>query len=200
VLRLEGVVVAMVNPSAEQLHTRLARLETVAVAFEGIVYRSSTPQFATNTDLLTGEGSRRFGGRWNPVGMAMVYASLSPETAMAETLANNRYYGIPIEDAMPRTFVAIEVRIHALLDLRDGRIRRRLQVSEDRILKVDWRAEVRAGREPITHQVARAIHAGPWEGLFAPSAADTHGHNLLVFPDKLRPESELKLVNAEKLG
>ena len=129
----------MADPTLEQLRTRLARLAALAVPFEGVVYRSSTPQYATEADLLTGEGSRRFGGRWNPVGIAMVYASLTPETAMAETLAHNRYYGIPIEDTMPRIFVAIEVKLHTLLDLRDGNVRRRLQVAEDRILTVDWR-------------------------------------------------------------
>lgn len=189
----------MTEPTLEQLQTRLSRLVTAAVSFEGVVYRSSTPQYATETDLLTGEGSRRFGGRWNPVGIAMVYASLTPETAMAETLAHNRYYGIPIEEAMPRTFVAIEVKLHMLLDLRDGNVRRRLQMSEDRILAVDWRAEMRAGSEPITQRLARATHAGLWEGLFVPSAADRNGYNLLVFPDNLDPNSTMTVANADKL-
>jgi RES domain-containing protein len=134
-----------------------------------------------------------------PIGIALVYASLTPETAMAETLAHNRYYGIPIEDAMPRTFVAIAVKVHRLLDLRVGDVRRRLQVSEDKILTVDWRAEMRAGREPITHQLARAAHTGPWEGLIVPSAADRDGHNLLIFPDKLGPDSTMTVANADKL-
>src|SRR5437763_631733 len=107
----------MADPTFNQLQTRLARLAPSAVRFEGVVYRSSTPKYATEDDLLTGDGSRRFGGRWNPIGIAVVYAALTPETAMAETLAHNRYYGIPIEDAMPRTFVAIEVKLKSVLDL-----------------------------------------------------------------------------------
>ena len=86
----------MADPTLEQLQNRLARLKSSAVPFEGVVYRSSTPRYATETDLLTGEGSSRIGGRWNPKGIAVVYASLTPETAMAETLAHNRYYGVPI--------------------------------------------------------------------------------------------------------
>jgi RES domain-containing protein len=154
----------MADPTLEQLQTRLARLVASAASFEGAVYRSSTPQYATETDLLTGEGSRRFGGRWNPVGIAMVYAALTPETAMAETLAHYRYYGIPIADAMPRTFVAVEVKLQTILDFRNGDVRRRLQVSEGRILTVDWRAEMRAGREPITQRLARAAHDGRGRG------------------------------------
>jgi RES domain-containing protein len=150
----------------------------LAVSFEGVVYRSSTPKYATETDLLTGAGSRQFGGRWNPVGIAVIYASLTPETAMAETLAHNRYYGVPVEDAMPRTFVAIDVKLKTVLDLRDGKVRQRLQVSEAQILTVDWRKEVKAGREPITQRLGRAAHAGGWEGLIVPAAADPAGHKL----------------------
>jgi RES domain-containing protein len=190
----------MATPIFEQLQRRLARLVASAGPFEGVVYRSSTPQYATETDLLTGEGSKRFGGRWNPVGTAMVYTSLTPETALAETLAHNRYYGIPVEDAMPRTFVAVRVRVQALLDLRDGTVRRRLRVVLADLIEVDWRAEVRAGREPITQLLGRSARAGPWEGLIVPSAADPNGHNLLLFPDALGPESSLTVANADKLG
>jgi RES domain-containing protein len=121
----------------ERLKARLMRLLPLAITFAGSAYRSSTPKYANELDLLTGEGSKRNGGRWNPVGIAAVYASLTPETAMAETLAHNRYYGIPAEDAMPRTFVALGVTLQAVLDFRLGLVRQRIQVSSDRILTVD---------------------------------------------------------------
>ena len=187
----------MANPTFEQLQLRLARLSSVP--FTGIVYRSSTPKYATEFDLISGEGSRRFGGRWNPVGITMIYASLTPETAMAETLACNRYYGIPIEDAMPRTFVAIEVNLHKLLDLRDGIIRRRLQISEIKIVTLDWRKELLAGHEPITQRLGRAVHSGNWEGMIVPSAADLMGHNLLIFPEKIDLDSKVIVRNPEML-
>lgn len=156
--------------------------------------------YATEADLLTGEGSRLYGGRWNPKGIAVIYASLTPETAMAETLAHHRYYGIPIEDAMPRTFVAIEVKLTSVLDLRDGTIRQRLQVSETQILKTDWRTEVKAGGEPITQRLDRAVHSGVWEGSIVPSAAEPRGYNLLIFPEKRGSDSVVKLMNPERLG
>ena len=94
----------------------------------------------------------------------MAYASLTPETALAETLAHHRYYGIPIEDAMPRTFVAIQVKLQSVLDFRDGKVRQRLQVSESRILTIDWRKEVDEGREPITQRSAVRLISGPGRG------------------------------------
>ena len=153
------------GPTLKQLKDRLERLLSSATKFSGVAYRSSTPEYATEADLLTGEGSKLYGGRWNPIGIAVVYASLTPETAMAETLAHNRYYGISAEDAMPRTFVAIAAKLHAVLDFRDGNVRRRLQVSQKRILAVDWRKDVRAGREPITQKIGQAAYEAGWEGL-----------------------------------
>lgn len=129
----------------------------------------------------------------------MIYGSLTPETAMAETLAHNRYYGIPLQDAMPRTFVAVAVKLQSVLDLRDGAVRQRLQVSLNRILTVDWRKEVHAGREPITQAIGRAASEVSLEGLIVPSAADPDGHNLLIFPANLQPGSEFTVLKAENL-
>ena len=189
----------MPDPTFEQLQSRLAKLASSAVPFDGVVYRSSTPKYATESDLLTGEGSRLRGGRWNPIRVAAVYASLTPVTAMAETLAYNRYFGEPIEDAMPRTFVAIRVRLQKVLDLRDAKVRQRLQVSAAKLLQIDWRQEMHHGREPITQRVGRAAHASGWEGLIVPSAADPSGHNLLCFPDCLLTGSGMTILNAEEL-
>jgi len=188
------------GPTLKQLKDRLERLLSLATRFSGVAYRSSTPEYATEDDLLTGEGSKLHGGRWNPIGIAVIYASLTPETAMAETLAHNRYYGISIEDAMPRTFAAIAAKLHAVLDFRDGHVRRRLQVSQKRILAVDWRKDVRAGREPITQKIGQAAYEAGWEGLIVPSAVDPNGHNLVVFPDKRDPRSELEILHADRLS
>jgi len=188
-----------IGPTLEQLKVRFTRMVPLATAFTGTAYRSSTPLYATEDDLLTGDGSKLNGGRWNPAGIAVVYASLTPEAAMAETLAHNRYYGIAIEEAMPRTFVAIEATLRIVLDLREGGIRQRLRVSEERILSVDWRKEVRAGREPITQMIGRAAYETDWEGIIVPSAAAANGHNLLIFPDKLRPGNSITVLHADRL-
>jgi len=129
----------------------------------------------------------------------VVYASLTPETAMAETLAHNRYYGIAVEEAMPRTFVAIEAKLRTIVDFRLGSVRQRIQVSQDRILTVDWRKDVAAGREPITHLIGRAASDIGLEGIIVPSAADPNGHNLLIFPRNLQTGSEIGVLNPNGL-
>jgi len=185
--------------TVDQLASRMSKLLQLANPFVGVGYRSSTPRYANESDLLTGEGSKRHGGRWNPVGIPVVYLSLTPETAMAETFAHYRYYGIPVEDAMPRTFVAVDATLQRIIDLCDGRLRQRLQVSEERILTVDWRKEVYSGRQSLTQRIGVAAQQVGLEGLIVPSAAQSDGHNLLVFPENMLAGSNLTVRNIPRL-
>lgn len=100
---------------------------------------------------------------------------------------------------MPRTFVAISASLQIVLDLRQGGIRQRLQVSERRILSEDWRKEVRDGRKPITQMIGQAAHGTDWEGLIVSSAAEPSGHNLMIFPENLRVGSKLELLHPDRL-
>lgn len=164
-----------------------------------IGYRSVTPKYATGTDLLTGEGSRTHGGRWNPPGVAAIYASLTPETAMQEMLAHFRYYDIPLHAAMPRVFVAIRFRLTSVLDLTKGEHRQRLRISERRMLECDWRKELERGAVSLTQMVGQAARESGFEAVLAPSAEDKGGRNIVVFPAKLRTSSELAVLDPEKV-
>ena len=190
---------ASLDPTFEQLKARMSRLSSVAGEFFKVVYRANTPKYSNEADLLSGEGSRRHGGRWNPVGVRAIYASLTPETAMAETLAHNRYYQIPVEDAMPRMFVAMETNLQRVLDLGRGDVRSRLRVSLERILNLDWRREAREGRVPVTWLIGQAAFVVGLEGLIVPSSADPEGQNLLVFPENLKEEGKIRLLHPDRM-
>jgi RES domain-containing protein len=164
---------------------KLRRLITQACAFKSTAFRSVNPRYATEADLLSGHGSREFGGRWNTLGLAAVYASLSPETAMAETLAHVRYYGLPAQAIMPRTFVAISFALERVLDLTDGKIRRRLRFSLTRHIHTDWRAEMAVGNVPLTQVLGRAAADVGYEGLLVPSVAEPGGQNIVAFPKNI---------------
>lgn len=182
--------------SLAKLTERFTMLASNAIAIDVVGYRSATPKYARESDILSGEGSRLNGGRWNPIGLAAVYASLSPETAMAETLAYYRYYGLPLPQAMPRLFVAVSFHLSAVLDLTDGEVRRRLKISEQAMLTCDWRKEVAAMRNPITQLIGQAAQAAGFEGLQVRSAADSDGLNLIAFPQNLRPASDIHLATS----
>lgn len=188
------------QPSLDQLRVSLKKLVDDALAFSGTTYRSSTPKYATEDDLLNGEGSKLHGARWNPKGIAVVYAADSPETAMAESLAQSRYFGIPVYSAMPRVFVAIEMKLKRVVDLRESHVRQRLHVSNDTMTTIDWRKEVNAGHLPITQAIGQAAFEAGVEGLIVPSAAKPEGFNVLVFPENLKKRSRIQVLNADSLG
>jgi RES domain-containing protein len=152
-------------------------------AWSGIGYRSASPRYASGPDLISGIGSRRYGARWNPKGaFAAIYVSLDLETAMLETIAYHRYYGIPVHQALPRTFVALELELGAILRMDDAGVQSRLGLTVDQ-LRGDWRKLQDAGQEAVTQAVGRAAWTLGLEGLMVPSAWRVDGVNLVVFPD-----------------
>ena len=69
------------HPDFPRIARALARVP--ARAWSGLAYRSVSPAYAGARDVLSGEGVRRYGGRWNAAGsFAAVYASLTPETSV----------------------------------------------------------------------------------------------------------------------
>ncbi|MGE5276322.1 MAG: RES family NAD+ phosphorylase [Acidobacteriota bacterium] len=178
------------NPELPRLAAAIRRIS--AKPWSGVAYRSASPAYAGSRDLVSGEGVRRHGGRWNPPGaFAAVYASLSPETALAEALAQFRHYGIPEADALPRVIAALEVRLEALSDLTAGSAPRTLRVSRRRMRNDAWRRAQGEGRESLTQAIGRAAFEAGLEALLVPSAADPSGTNLVVFPARLAPGSRL---------
>ena len=93
----------------------------------------------------------------------------------------------------------LKVSLWAVLDFRLGLVRHRIQVSLDRILTVDWRKEVAAGRIPITQTIGRAASEIGLHGMIVPSAVDPNGHNVLVFTHNLRSDCEIKVLHEDRL-
>lgn len=61
-----------------------------------LVYRLQKVEYAqTRTDILSGEGSRRFGGRWNPIGVPLIYVSATPELAHSEYMIHQKFLPPP---------------------------------------------------------------------------------------------------------
>jgi RES domain-containing protein len=140
------------------------------------------------------------GVRWNPRGVfRAVYGSLTPETAMGESLAHSRYSGLPPANDLPRVFVAISVRLQRVLDLTPGDARRALRVARERMLTEDWRRARDRGDEALTQAIGRAAFEVGMEGLLVPSAQPEGGVNLVVFPENLQPGSSLSVQQSARL-
>jgi RES domain-containing protein len=188
------------HPEYERLFAAVVRCLSLAGAWAGDVFRFAVPRWATAAHLLTGEGALHAGGRWHPVGaFRAVYASLDPETALAESLAHYRRFGVADRDAMPRTLNAVAVALHRVLDLTDGAVRRHLAFSQSRMLAEEWWARQAEDGEAMTQALGRAAWTVSLEGLIVPSAPRPGGRGLVFFPDNQLATSTLTIVNPNEL-
>jgi len=141
-----------------------ARQTPTTAADALLAWRLVRPAFAAPVAAFSGEGARRFGGRWNAPGRPVVYASLHLSLAALETLAHAD------RRRFERDYVAFEVHVpHPLiLELRD----------ED--LPDDWRARpVSAGARGVGDAwLAQRASAA----LTVPSVLVPQERNLLLDP------------------
>jgi RES domain-containing protein len=183
-----------------RLRRAVQRCLPFAGPWSGDTYRFAAPRWATATELLTGAGGLQVGGRWHPIGLCrVVYASLDPETALAESLTHVRRFQLALRDAMPKTLNAVAARLHRVLDLTNGRVRQRLGLSWERMLGERWWEREADDEEAITQAVGRLAWGAALEGLLVPSAARKGGIGLVCFPDHQLPESNLEIIHAEEL-
>lgn len=109
------------HPEYDRVARAVLRCLPLAGPWSGDVFRFAAPRWSTAAQLLTGEGAFRHGGRWCPIGvLRVVDASLDPETALAEVLAQCRRFGWAVRDAMPKLSNAVAIRLHRVLDLTAG--------------------------------------------------------------------------------
>jgi RES domain-containing protein len=164
------------------LERAIERVLDAVKPWSGEGFRFTDIEFAHPEDLMSGEGSKKFGGRWNPPGLAALYYSMDPQTALLEAFSQRVFYGLRIEIDTPKMVFGVEVDLDFVLDLTDGALRNRLKISHRTIVKNGWKAEQFSGTEGITQAIGRLAYSKNLQGLVVPSAADARGKNLVVFP------------------
>lgn len=188
------------HPESDQLREWLKQSMPLADRWTGTLYRATTIEYANRGDLLAGVGSRKSGARWTPRGrFNAVYGSLEPDTAMAEALANYREFGIPVWEAMPLVFVAVTVKLQAVLDLTSADVQRILRVSIRRMTATDWLKAQQHGEEALTQAVGRIAWEEKLEGLLVPSARRKGALNIVLFPSRRRRGSSWRIYRARNL-
>lgn len=187
-------------PEVQELFDTIRSCLPEASAFEGVVVRSVGVRYASEKDFLSGQGAAYFGGRWNPPRVPAVYASLNVVTAVRESFQNFRTYGFLLESIKPRVIAGAVVRLECLLDLTDGRIRRKLGFTLGDLLDEDWHVIQDSGQESWTQAIGRGCLATGYEGLLAPSSQDRpRGRNLVYFPGHLKKRSYVRLCGKADL-
>jgi RES domain-containing protein len=186
------------HPDCSRIERELRKAVSICAPWSGVIYRAVSIDYANRRDLVSGEGSKAHGSRWTPIGSyPAVYGSLDPHTALLETIATARHYGVPADKRMPLVIVAVDVGVQRLLDLTVAALRRRLKLSRA-ALTVDWEASQRCGNESYTQAIGRLAYELDVQGLLVPSARVKGAKNLIAFPDALAKGS-LRIQNVKKL-
>jgi RES domain-containing protein len=120
------------------------------------------------------------GARWNPPGVAALYASLDQSTALAEGDHLIAVQSVPLK--VTRTIYELELTLIRVLDLTDLAVLKKLNIEMAQVADNDWWPCQRIGGA-----VAWLKH----DGLLVPSARDPDGTNLVVLTANMEPEAEL---------
>lgn len=129
---------------------------------QAVVYRALNPVWVG--DPLSGEGARRYGGRFNPKGMAALYCTLDPVTAVREV----SQIGQPLQ---PTILVSFQADVDPIFDATDPVLMAGQGVTPADLASNDWRLLMAAGRDAPGQGLARRLVAQGYHGLLAPSFA-----------------------------
>lgn len=120
---------------------------------------------------FSGEGARRFGGRWNAVGTPALYLAADPATAVAEF-----YQGLP----KPGTLAPYHLRTHAIADLTDGK-GGPVDPSAEHACTAAWKAMAARGKQPPSWALAQSLIDRGAEGALVPSVQNRGGACLVLW-------------------
>ncbi|HEY6579222.1 MAG TPA: RES domain-containing protein [Rhizomicrobium sp.] len=117
----------------------------------------------------SGEGSYRYGGRWSPIGMRVVYAALDPATAILEV-------------AVHRTFQALDTTPHVLTWARIVDLRQVHVVGGSVVPNPNWLSPgaPSAGQQDFGGELVQT-HAF----VLLPSVVSVHSWNVIFDPSKV---------------
>lgn len=159
-------------------------------AYTGKLYRALNPLWAQQP--LSGSGAAAYGGRFNCRGMAALYCSLNPLTALRE--ANQ------VGDLQPTTLVAFDAVIERVFDTRDPEALARHRMTSEDLASADWRDEMRTLGACATQRLADELIAAGHHGLLVRSFARGAGAedlNLVLWRWSDGPPSRLNLIDDE---
>ena len=160
----------------------LADLIDSATSLQGDFFRSVAFRHFHPDDVISGEGTRLSGGRFVPVGVKAVYASLEEETAMREVTARKSALGgrnqINVGE-YPRMTYVLSVATRRNLDL--------AAALPSELASVVQRC-LRAGGRSASQELAAIWIAQGIESVVFPSAAGI-GRNVVVYLENAGPDT-----------
>lgn len=142
--------------------------------FQGCVYRAHNPCWSFN--VLSGDGAKRYGGRFNAKGVPALYTSLTPAVAFAE------YQQGFSHRPQPTLLCAYEVDCEDILDLTNEGILRTYNIMQSD-LSCAWEVLAQDKKPSPSWLLADALIERGVAGIIVPSFAKNapYGGKNLVF-------------------
>lgn len=161
---------------------RLDQVNPIAVALFG--YRSQAPGF----DARSGEGARRFGGRFNPPrSFPVIYVCLTRECVVAELASQAVRQSVQVDDFLPRELWSLQASLDTVIDLTDPVALRSAGLGPADVVRPD---------HALTQQIGVAAHQRGVQAIKSPSATGVDAV-LALFPQNLGASTiEIQLVEA----
>jgi RES domain-containing protein len=166
----------------------------VPSSYRGRLYRALNPIYARAP--LSGEGARRYGGRFNPKGTPALYCSLSIMTAVRE--ANQA------GTLQPTTLVEYDAEIDGVFDSSDETALQAEGMDMAALSATTWRDEMKSQGEARTQTFARTLITKGYCALLVRSfalGATEQDRNLVLWRWGKVPPARLSLIDDEgRLG
>ena len=130
--------------------------------FRATCYRAHDPKWAFSP--LSGDGAKAYGGRFNPVGMPVLYLALTVQGMFVEMgFGFARRFD-------PLTVCAYDVDVEDIIDLTIEQSRRQEHVELAEMACI-WEEEFANGREPASWRIGQRLVTQGASGMLAPSFA-----------------------------
>lgn len=142
--------------------------EITASSWSGTVFRVTLGDAPVD-----GENTR--GARWNPPGTPAIYASLEPETAIAEVEYNLRQQRFALRRDLRKTVHEIRVALRSVVDLKNAAAKLdQIGFNAAKLFSDDMQASQKVGAQAtwLNH-----------DGILVPSAR-SQGTNLVIYPSR----------------
>lgn len=162
----------------------------MAVAYSGKLYRALNPIYAR--EPLSGAGAQKYGGRFNAKGIAALYTSLAPITALRE--ANQA------GSLQPTTLVSYEAEIDHIFDTRDLSAMAAEGITPNQLFAITWRDEMRDHGLSRTQIFANKLIKEGYQGILVRSfatGADFGDTNLVLWKWGPTAPSKISLIDDE---
>lgn len=163
------------------------------IPWNGPLYRNVCPKFSAPAELLSGEGSFKYGGRWNAPGLdRVVFGATHYRGSFVEWESHAIRGGRPVNpEDCNRDTRAFQVELYNVLDLTGATALPSLGIDPARLLDIPWEYEMGMDREPITQAVGRALYTLGIEGILVPCAPEPALSNMVIFRANLDPRSRI---------